>query len=228
MKKSVIPFLLAMSMGCCVGVGASELNLEGATFAFHDGSKLIEKSKDPAFGSSNRTTDVVKLEEDTLTIQTELGVSITYEPGEGVVLLTQDLFQDLATYVTFCDEPKKVCQNFIDNHIHLNVFNEAFDIYVGVEEPDLLGTVVGDANDLSESDAEYLVDYLEEETGLPFTVGLLGEQVWFLGDAIEEGGSMYLFTWVNENLVSAIIHCYDLDRLEEPLAEVERMGFSAA
>ena len=215
MKKTVA-FILVISMiiVCFAGIGsASELDLNSISaedlnenYGLH-----ISNSEKGLFDNYGiETSDKITEEDGVLTIETDYGLVFTYTEIEDVSYLTQDINYDLITYFMYFSDPVETVKGYIEDDIHLNIFSttdQCLDIFFyAYEEGDTLSNIIVDANDLTDEDAAIIGTLLEGIYGIGFEYGMIGDQLWFLGNLLEEYNVIVGITYMGGHRIEAYMY----------------------
>lgn len=229
MKKVLAVFLALVMMSACTSVVASALDLSGV--APEDVNIGIHESQSEKGLFDNvdvETSDKVAEENGVLTVETDYGLVFTFKTMEGVGYLTQDLRHDLMTYLSCYSEPVEQARGFIEDDMHLNIFtttNDCLDIYIySYEESDTLSEIIQNANDLTDSDAATIAEILGSAYEVKFEYGLIGDQMWFVGNLLEDYNALLGVTYVGGHRIDAAIHNIasddDIDTVMNMMASV--------
>lgn len=210
MKKVFAVFLTLVMLVASSGAVASAKDLSGITsedINTHIHPSYAEKS---ALSDADvQTTDIVTEEDGILTVETDFGLKFTYKLSEDVNYLTQDLQHDLLTYLNCYNEPVETVRHFIEDEMHLNIYtttDQCLDIFFyAFEGTDKLSEIIVDANDLTEKEAEAIIDVLSNAFETNFEFGSLGDQNWFIGDALEEYNMLIGVTYVGGHMIEATL-----------------------
>ncbi len=199
--KKILCFVLIFTLLSCNAYAFAESDLEtqlaGVTggLALPD-SELIEKEfLDRSF--ETESTDNVQITNDSVVIETENGLTISYTlPNENVIFLTQDILQQSILYLYCYQDAMEAVSGFIADGMHLNIFDfeTQTDIYLYTEETSL-SYVVQNASALSEADALLVQQVVSQMCGgASVTPGTIGNNLWFFVDLESRG---ILVTYVN-------------------------------
>ena len=149
------------------------------------------------------TKDTVVINGNTYTVMLGNAMTFHYVAPSNVIVLTQDLAQQSALYAQIYKNPKQVVDSFIQEGMHLNLFdkNTNADAYFYVYASDT-AKVFPNANVLTEEEAVYIIKYffsLDDYFGhcKEATYGYAGGNVWLIGDARSTVERIFLCTFVN-------------------------------
>ncbi len=234
MRKLIALLLVLSLMTVSLAAVAETLNLDGivSDSAVINTEIDIPEKTFPTESKAARTSDKVYDKGDAVVIETPMGVVLTCTVPEGFAYLTQDYFHDMAKYNRYYPNPNEVVEYFIEKEMHLNVFTTAgacLDTFIYVySDTDGLDQAIGNANNLSDSDAAYVAEYLGNSNNVTFEYGMVGDQLWFItADLIESANMIVGFTWVNGHFVAAYLENVATESdIEVVLTELACVSFS--
>ena len=229
MKKLVAVLLTLVTLFCLPGSAmAQELKLSEIS----DDSVTAEviPPKDVSVDKAARSTDKVTRSSGKVTITTDSGLVIKMDIPDNVYTLTQNYLMDIDLYNAFYSDPTTMLQRFIERGMHLNFFrcgDSNYDAYLYVYPDDSIGAYIGEANSLTENDADSIASYLSGQLDVSFVYGKLGDQVWFLGDDVASNQAVWLFTWVNKSMVKIVVQVTNASEADEVLNVVSNLKITA-
>lgn len=203
--KKLLPVLLALVMlFSCFSPAALALDQSKLSNISVNIEPNLSYSAKSVFDA--KTMDKVDEKDGVLTVETDYGLVFTCALPEYVSYLTQDLRHDLATYLMYYSDPGTEVKSFIEDEMHLNIFtntDQCLDVFFyAYEEGDSLSSIVGNANELTEADAAAIVPLL----GSNFDYGMVGDQLWFIGDYLKENNVLLGITFVGGHIVKAAMY----------------------
>jgi len=209
MKKMLALLLAVCMLSFSFGAFAEGLNLDDVA-AEGLGLDLAAETEKNLTNKAAASTDKVEDVNGKLVVTTNFGLVFTYTPVAGAYALTQSYFHDISLYNAVYNDPAAVIQSFVEKGMHLNVFvcdeNSSVDVYFYADEAvSNLGQVIGNANNLSDSDAETVAQYLAKACGYEFTYGLIGDQVWFVANLISNHNALHCYTFVGGHIVEVVV-----------------------
>ena len=168
---------------------------------------LIAKSDDIKAAEDDATRagagDTVTISGNQYTVITPYNVTFSYTAPAGTYVLTQDYVQQASLFAQFYSDPQAAYNNFVQNKVHLNMYDPATrtDVYLRVCDTPL-AQQFPNANALTAEQATAIVEfmftrpeYFQNCTEAVF--GWAGGNVWFVGDARTTTGEIVLSTFVN-------------------------------
>lgn len=165
-------------------------------------------SKDASAGgdedvSKAVTADTVTINGNSYTVQLPGVMTFHYTAPSNVLVLTQDVAQQSALFASLYQNPKQAADNFINNSMHLNLYdtNTGADLFLFVYRTDV-ASVYTNSNNLTVDEAEYLIKYffsLDSYFGKcpEATYGYAGGNVWLIGDATSTLQKVFFVAFVN-------------------------------
>ena len=149
------------------------------------------------------TGDSVFISGNSYTVMLPGALTFHYTAPSNVLVLTQDIIQQSSLYSNLYQNPKQICDSFIQEGMHLNLYdiNTKTDMYFYVYCSSL-ANVYSNANNLTEQEAVYIINYLGtmDDYFRPCTeaiYGYAGGNVWLIGDARSTVQKLFLCTFVN-------------------------------
>ena len=149
------------------------------------------------------TVDTVTITGNSYTIQVPGVMTFHYTAPSNVLVLTQDVVQQSALYASLYQNPKEMADTFINNYMHLNLYdtNTGADLYLFLYQSDI-ANVYRNSNNLTVDEAEYLIKYfftLDSYFGKcsEATFGYAGGNVWLIGDATSTLQKVFFVAFVN-------------------------------
>ncbi len=198
--------MILASLMVCISLTASADEI----VPLSGGSKLdalnemgVEKSSNiqDRLLASLRTTDVVAIddEEGIVSVVTAEGIKLTAEIPFGTVCLTQDLLQQLDLYQALYSDIGRAVENYISKGEHMNIYNifTGTDAFVSISAQSI-AALVGDANNLTDSEAKYIVDYISRNwySGTKGEVKTVNGTKYFVFDLYKEKGVIFYETFI--------------------------------
>lgn len=206
MKKMIRFMMILASLMVCISLTASADEI----VPLSGGSKLdalnemgVEKSSNiqERLLASLRTTDVVVIddEEGIVSVVTAEGIKLTAEIPFGTVCLTQDLLQQLDLYQALYSDIGRAVENYINKGEHMNIYNifTGTDAFVSISAQSI-AALVGDANNLTDGEAKYIVDYISRNwySGTKGEVKTVNGTKYFVFDLYKEKGVIIYETFI--------------------------------
>lgn len=206
MKKMIGFMMILASLMVCISLTASADEI----VPLSGGSKLdalnemgVEKSSNiqDRLLASLRTTDVVAIddEEGIVSVVTAEGIKLTAEIPFGTVCLTQDLLQQLDLYQALYSDIGRAVENYINKGEHMNIYNifTGTDAFVSISAQSI-AALVGDANNLTDDEAKYIVDYISRNwySGTKGEVKTVNGTKYFVFDLYKEKGVIIYETFI--------------------------------
>lgn len=198
--------MILASLMVCISLTASADEI----VPLSGGSKLdalnemgVEKSSNiqERLLASLRTTDVVVIddEEGIVSVVTAEGIKLTAEIPFGTVCLTQDLLQQLDLYQALYSDIGRAVENYINKGEHMNIYNifTGTDAFVSISAQSI-AALVGDANNLTDGEAKYIVDYISRNwySGTKGEVKTVNGTKYFVFDLYKEKGVIIYETFI--------------------------------
>lgn len=212
-RTSVVLALCCALLALPHGIAAQELpDLDGASFsapdlsAYHANEKSIESVR--RGGLTAFTSDIVTIDEENgvYTVNTD-SVGMRVEVPFGYVCITQDIFQQLDVYFSLYKDVSVALQDYIENGVHLNLFDllTGLDVYVYVED-DPLSALVGDLAAVPEAYAQRVFAYMAQNwfDDAQYDVRNIGSRPYAVVDLREDHGYITYITFAGGKTVQAV------------------------
>lgn len=196
MKKLLAVLLaLVLCFACVPGAFAEEAALADDN-SLMDPAVIVAKSEEAAKKAST-LSDMVEISENGYAVITGEGLGVAYVlPSDLVYVLTQDYLHQADVYARFYEDPLSIASGFIQNGMHLNVYDPIndVDLYVYITPSDW-AALYPNTDNLSDNDVEFLQAYFNRNggSGARNTVyGGAGGNKWFFFDFSNTNGLVYL------------------------------------
>ncbi|MBR3928579.1 MAG: hypothetical protein IKJ65_06195 [Clostridia bacterium] len=193
---------------------------------------FAEKSVKAGAEDDATQTDMVQINGNQYAILTSDFVGISYvSPSNYVFVLTQDYLHQAEIFDAFYNDGLKAALNFIDQGIHLNVYDAdtGLDIYVQVIESGL-GEYFPDAENLSEAEIQYVHEYFrgagftDEETP---TFKKVGGNHYFFFDLSDTDQRVYMYTMKGGKVICIQYNAVTAELVERGVELLESLTVSS-
>ncbi len=164
-----------------------------------DVPKYDEKDGDGSRASY--VADQVEITNRTVAVLTGEGLGIAYRiPSGGIYVLTQDYLQQADTYALIYNNPLGAAANFIQNGMHLNIYEPStgVDIYLEIF-PSAVSSMFPDASRLTNSEIETVMMYFLRngfDVADRAVFGSAGANQYFFFDCTGYDNMVYMYTMV--------------------------------
>lgn len=200
--------ILALCTGC-LAEETSGLALEGIEInSLPTAGNLEATVPEASYALGATTLDSVSVNGNSKTVYTPGGIAFSYS-SNSYLSISQDVIADYYVYANCFNDINEVQNWMISNECHLLLLGRSFEVYLYDDGVSPLGSLVGNANDLTDADAKQIIGlYKQQYTNYSIDCGYLGGNVWF---ALNGSNGDFLITFVNGHEIVAVLNCTDIN-----------------
>lgn len=231
--KKIIAVILALLTVLSIGtVCAAETAKPGKSNA-KDASSIamrtdVEKKSVYADREALRapmTADTVTIDKENgiFTVVTASGIELSVTVPFGVYCITQDIVQQLDTYLNLYADVGAALENYADQGIHMDLY----DFYTGqsvyiCESGNTFAAMTGDLNKLNITDRKQVAEYLSKYRfgDYPAQLKRVGQNAYIAFDLAQDCGFVVYDTIVGGKLIEVYTIC---DKGRDGMEQIERM-----
>ena len=203
MKKIVVFLLVAVVISMAVS-GLAEKSVITGEKNMNAFSQKSEKAGTQAEDATH--IDMVEINGNQYAILTGGFLGIAYTaPSDYVYVLTQDYLHQTELYEAFYSDPLEMALSFVDNEIHLNIYDavSGTDIYLREIESELT-QYFPDVDEMTEMEIQFVQEYflsagftLEDDPAFK----KVGGNQYFVFDCSDTEQTVYMYTFENGHMI---------------------------